>query len=330
MAGAGRNPLRSRVVRSTRAGSGAGAFDASSRTERISARGRRFVARSACNDWTCGSNARVARDVHLLFDILHLLAAGLWLGGLPAFVLLLWQARRKANPAWDAFATRATRRFSIVSILSVSALLAGGLVNSWNLLSGPRDLVTTGYGRLVALKVGLLAGMFGIAAVNKFCLTPQLPERAAMRALQRNSLAEIFLGLCVLVFVGMLGTMSPTAHIHATPEGLPPDAAFVHIHAQEAMADVTIDPGRPGSVQVAIRVMREDLSLFPVKEVRLRLEPPPLSNPALERNATELADGTWQVSGIIITEPGIWTVKVIVTPQPGETILLDAPIVIER
>ena len=76
--------------------------------------------------------------------------------------------------------------------------------------------------------------------------------------------------------------------------------------------------------------MREDLSLFPVKDVRLRLEPPPQISPALERNATELADGTWQVSGITIPEPGIWTVKVIVTPQPGETILLDAPIVIER
>lgn len=64
--------------------------------------------------------------------------------------------------------------------------------------------------------------------------------------------------------------------------------------------------------------------------MRLRLEPPTLSNLALERNAIELADGTWQVSGISITEPGIWTVKVIVTPQPGEAILLDAPIVIER
>ena len=263
----------------------------------------------------------MAGDVHLLSDMLHLLAAGAWVGGLPAFA---------GKPCVGCFRNTDTRRFSIVSILSVSALLANGLVNSWNLLSGPRDLVTTDYGRLVVLKIGLLAGMLGIAAVNKFYLTPQLPERAAMRALQRNSLAEFIPGLCVLVFVGMLGTMSPTAHTHATPEGLPPDAAFVHIHAPEAMADVTIDPGRPGSVQATIRVMREDLSLFPVKEVRLRLEPPTLSNLALERNAIELADGTWQVSGISITEPGIWTVKVIVTPQPGETILLDAPIVIER
>ena len=40
--------------------------------------------------------------------------------------------------------------------------------------------------------------------------------------------------------------------------------------------------------------------------------------------------GLWQVSGITIPEPGIWTVKVTITPQPGETILLDAPVVIER
>ena len=277
-----------------------------------------------------GATPGLTGDVHLASDMLHLLTAGAWLGSLPAFVLLLWQARRNAEPAWGAFATRATRRFSTVAILSVSVLLASGLINSWNLLGGPRDLLTTGFGRLIALKAGLFASMLATAAVNKFYLTPRLPERAAMRALQRNSLAEILLGLCVLGFVGMLGTLSPTAHTHATSQGLPADTAFVHIHALEAMADVTITPGRAGSVQTAIRVMREDFTVFPVKEVRLRLEPPTPTSPALERDALELGDGTWQISGMTIPEPGIWTVKVTITPQPGETILLDAPIVIER
>jgi putative copper export protein len=79
---------------------------------------------------------------------------------------LLWQARRTAEPAWYDFTIRATRRFSVVGILSVGALLASGLINSWNLLSGPRDLVISDYGRLVALKIGLFAAMVGIAAVN--------------------------------------------------------------------------------------------------------------------------------------------------------------------
>jgi hypothetical protein len=36
------------------------------------------------------------------------------------------------------------------------------------------------------------------------------------------------------------------------------------------------------------------------------------------------------VSGITVSEPGIWTVRVIVRPDSGEPIALDAPIVIER
>jgi putative copper resistance protein D len=275
-----------------------------------------------------GATPGLSGDIHLASDMLHLLTAGAWLGSLPAFVLLIWQAQQNPDPAWGDFAARATRRFSTVAILSVSVLLASGLVNSWNLLSSPRDLLTTDYGRLIAMKAALFALMLAIAAVNRFYLTPRLPERTAMRGLQRNSLAEILLGLCVLGFVGALGTLSPTAHTHATAE--PPDVAFVHIHAPEAMADVTIAPGRPGPVQTTIRVMREDLAVFPVKAVHLRLEPPSPTHPALEREGTDLGDGLWQVNEITIPEPGIWTVKVTVTPQPGETVLLDAPIVIER
>ena len=277
-----------------------------------------------------GATPGLTGDIHLASDMLHLLTAGAWLGSLPAYALLLWQARRNAKPAWDSFATRATQRISTVAILSVSVLLATGLVNSWNLLSGPRELLTTDYGRLIALKAGLFGSMLAIAAVNKFYLTPRLPERGAMRGLQRNSLAEILLGICVLGFVGMLGTLSPTAHVHAPSPDQRPDAAFVHIHAAEAMAELTISPGRAGSVQTTIRVMREDFTSFPVKEVHLRLEPPTPGHPALERDAAELGDGLWQVSGITFPEPGIWMVKVTVTPQPGQTILLDAPIVIER
>jgi putative copper resistance protein D len=277
-----------------------------------------------------GATPGPAGDFHLVSDMVHLLASSAWLGGLPAFALLLWRARRTAEPARYDFAIRATRRFSVVGILSVSALLASGFVNSWNLLGGPRDLVITDYGRLVAFKIGLLTAMVALAAVNRFYLTPRLPERVALRALQRNCLAEICLGLCVLLFVGILGTLPPAAHRHAAPEGIPPDAAFVHIHAPEAMADVTVDPGRAGKAGITIRVMREDFSRYAAKDVHLSLEPPTPGSQTLERDAIEQADGTWLVSGIALSEPGIWAVRVTVVPGTGGAILLDAPIVIER
>ncbi|MGA7683358.1 MAG: copper homeostasis membrane protein CopD [Pseudolabrys sp.] len=277
-----------------------------------------------------GATPGLAGDFHLLSDLTHLLAAGAWLGGLPAFAWSLWRARRTAKPAWLDFAIRVTRRFSVVGILSVGALLASGLINSWYLLGSPRDLVATDYGRLVGLKIGLFAAMVAIATVNRFYLTPRLPAVPALRTLQRNSVAEICLGLCVLLFVGMLGTLPPSAHTHSAFEGIPPAAAFVHIHGAEAMTDVMINPGHPGQADVTIRVSREDMSLFPAKDVRLVLEPPGPAGRPVEQNAVEQADQTWLVSGITVSEPGIWTVRVIVRPNSGEPIDLDAPIVIER
>jgi copper resistance protein D len=277
-----------------------------------------------------GATPGTAGDVHLVSDMMHLLAAGAWLGGLPAFAWLVWRTRRARKPAWSDFAIRSTRRFSVIGILSVGALLASGLVNSWYLLSGPGDLLSTDYGRLVAFKIGLFAAMVAIATVNRFYLTPRLPRAPALRALQRNSLAEIALGMCVLLFAGMLGTLPPAAHKHLAPEGNPPDAAFVHIHTVEAMADVMINPGRPGQPRVTIRVTREDLSHFSAKDVRLSLEPPGRGSHPVEQDAVEQTDGSWLVDGIPLAEPGIWTVRVFVTPEHGEPITLDAPIVIER
>ena len=277
-----------------------------------------------------GATPGTPGDFHLVSDMVHLLAAGAWLGSLPALVLLLTQAYRAAQPAWNNFATIATHRFSILGMFSVGGLLATGIVNSWNLLGGPRDLVATDYGRLVALKIALFASMVAIATVNRFYLTPRLPKRTALRALRRNSVAEICLGLCVLLFVGMLGTLPPAAHVHTRPAGIPPDAAFTHIHDADAMADVIIDPGRAGRADATIRVLREDFSQFPAKEVRLMLDPPKAGARAVEQTATERADGIWLVNAIEISESGIWTVRVIVTTRRGKRIVLDAPIVIER
>ena len=179
-----------------------------------------------------GATPGTAGDIHLASDIVHLLAAGAWLGGLPTLAMLLARGRLAEDPAWRGFAVRAIQRFSWLGVACVGALLASGIINSWNLLGGPRDLVASDYGRLVLLKIGLFVAMVGIAAANRFHFTPQLPSAGALRALERNSLAEIGLGLCVMLFVGALGTLSPSDHAHSTNADVPSDAAFVHIHTR--------------------------------------------------------------------------------------------------
>jgi putative copper resistance protein D len=265
-------------------------------------------------------------------DILHLLAAGAWVGALPALALLLHKARREKAGAWSKAAAAAARRFSVIGMAAVGALLITGIVNTWYALAGPRDLIATGYGRLVLLKIGLFAAMVGIAAVNRNRLTPRLPDPAAAGALQRNTCAEIALGIVVFLFVGALGTLAPPAHdhIHIPAAPVPADAAYVHVHSSEAMADVTINPGRVGAAHARLLLMREDFSIFTAKDVTFMLIPQAGSNtPAISRPAKRLPDGAWQVDGLEIGQPGVWTVKLTIEPGTGAAVVLDAPVVIE-
>ena len=201
------------------------------------------------------------------------------------------------------------------------------------MLSGPRDLIATDYGRLILLKIGLFAAMVGIAAVNRFHLTPQLAVPTAMRALQRNSLAEIGLGLCVFLFVGALGTMAPPLHdhVHIPTSRIAADAAFVHIHSTDAMADVTIEPGRAGTAHARVLLLREDFSIFTAKNIKFVLTPQaPSTATEISGNAKRLPDGAWEIDGLEIRQPGIWTIKITIDAGTEKPIVLDAPVVIDR
>jgi copper resistance protein D len=151
--------------------------------------------------------------IHLASDAIHLVAAAAWLGALWPLAVLLDRARQAADPASAAIAYQATRRFSILGMVSVAAILASGAVNTYEILGMAAFSLGTPYNRLLLAKIGLFAAMIAIAAVNRQRLTPRLADerhhRRAMRQLQLNSLAEAGLGLLILVIVAMLGRIAP-------------------------------------------------------------------------------------------------------------------------
>ena len=134
---------------------------------------------------------------------------------------LMLAATRRHNPvAWPSLVRTATDRFSNLAVVSVIALLATGIVNGVILVGSFRALLVTEYGRLLLLKIALFAVMLGLAAVNKFRLTPRLgarPDRVeeldAVRRLARNCHIELALGLATFAIVGWLGTLHPAIHL---------------------------------------------------------------------------------------------------------------------
>lgn len=169
--------------------------------------------------WTghAGSGIGELGILQLAADVLHLIAAAAWFGGLVSLALLLAAACRHDALGWAFVARAATQRFSNLGIVSVGTILATGMVNSWILVGSLHALAVTEYGRLLMLKMALFATMLLIAAVNRFWLTPRLAlsSGSAPRALRRlacNSMIEIVLGLAIFAIVGALGTMHPAIH----------------------------------------------------------------------------------------------------------------------
>jgi copper resistance protein D len=157
-------------------------------------------------------------SVHLGADVLHLIAAAAWLGALLPLALLLNAAYAKGDAFSISIARVATQRFSSLGIASVGTLVITGIVNSWILVGSVDALITTGYGRLLSLKLLLFLMMLSMAAVNRLLLTPALIEEggergnAALRNLRNNSVMEATLGLIILYLVSILGTLPPALH----------------------------------------------------------------------------------------------------------------------
>ncbi len=155
--------------------------------------------------------------LHLAADVIHLLAAGGWLGAIAALLLLL-RSSMAASPDSLRHAHGALERFSGMGTLIVGLVLATGIVNTW-LLVGPANLASLPaslYGRLLLAKVMLFLVMLVLAAANRFRLVPALEaaiaagdNRRARGAMRRSLLLEIGCAVTILALVAWLGTLEP-------------------------------------------------------------------------------------------------------------------------
>jgi putative copper resistance protein D len=165
------------------------------------------------------------RSIHLAADFLHLVAAGLWLGGLIPLAILLTYLRRSCEEPWVTAACNAGGRFSTLGIFAVGILLISGTINASFLVGGIRNLTDTPYGQLLLLKITLFAAMVCLATINRQHLLPRLCSGAeidqsipAVRRLVRSTLVELALGLGIIMIVGILGITAPAvemaSHVH--------------------------------------------------------------------------------------------------------------------
>ena len=174
--------------------------------------------------WTghASGGSGAGANVHLLSDVMHLVAAGAWVGGLVPLALLMRQVSRTAHPKAMLGCAHLLHRFSNLGALSVAILFASGLINTWYLTDHFKGLIGTEYGRLLQIKIALFLAMLCLAAINRFRLLkgvalrqdPSNIDRNALRQLQRNTSLEIALGFGAIIIAAGLGAAPPAGHVH--------------------------------------------------------------------------------------------------------------------
>ena len=184
----------------------------------------------------------------ILGDFIHLLAAGVWLGGLGLLAVVLWQWRKHA--ATEATLLRqVVWRFSAVATLAVFVLLGTGLFSSLIHLQTWALLWSTTYGWLLLLKIGLVLATLGLALRNhRLVRRPATAQSTAAWTDKRYALfarqvwSESGLGLGLMVVVALL-VQTPIPQ----PAPATPTTFFETIlHADDLAIHLQISPNQVG------------------------------------------------------------------------------------
>jgi copper resistance protein D len=146
--------------------------------------------------------------LHRTNDIVHVLAAGGWLGALLPLLPILKLLR---TDAYRRDATTALRRFSTFGHAAVALVILSGAVNTALILRRLPTDWSSPYQRLLVIKIAIVIGMTMLAVVNRYVFVPQMRRRRekAADAIRIGSMAEIALGVAAIACVAVFGMLEP-------------------------------------------------------------------------------------------------------------------------
>jgi copper transport protein len=155
---------------------------------------------------------------NVVIDLIHEVATAAWLGGLVGLaVLAIPAAWALAEPDRVRLAAAVVVRFSALALTAVALLVVTGVYRALAEVS-VSDLVDTGYGRALLVKLGLFAVLLVGGAYNRMVVHPRLEraalgldpdDRGAAAALRVSVAAELAVAAALMVSVAVLVSLAP-------------------------------------------------------------------------------------------------------------------------
>ena len=262
----------------------------------------------------------------LVLDWLHLVSGSVWIGGLIG-LLVLWRAL-PAGRRVPGLAV-AVPRFSNVAFVSVLVLLGSG---TWaTVLHMPvlAALWQTNYGKVILIKVGLLLGAVGLAAVNLLRSKPRLVDAGeqavvgepAARLLRRMVGGETALVGSAVFAAAVLSSLPPPPPSFAL-EGsalakVGPGPIATVVARDGYSLDLHVGPNRAAAPNVfAVRLTRNGRPVTG-SSVTMSFNMLDMQMPTQQYQLAEVRPGFYSRSTSALVMVGHWGLVINVTPARG-------------
>ena len=164
--------------------------------------------------WSFSGHASVSSPVGLavINDILHLVAGATWFAGIIVLAIALpdvWQGRTMSERT--RLLSEVVSRFSRMALIAIAVVAATGTINSFLNMESPGDLIDSGYGRMVVVKIGLFLAVVALGSINHLYVRKRLAAASADDAVKdpyglfRKTIAiELVAGLLLMGSTGLL------------------------------------------------------------------------------------------------------------------------------
>jgi copper transport protein len=181
-------------------------------------------------------------------DVIHVLAASVWVGGIACLLFALPAAtRRLEGPQRSRLLLATLARFSPLALACVVAIAATGVVQAYIDVRSLDGLLHTTYGALVIVKAVLLATLIALGWVNRERVIPALRRIAGTEALpgaagvaaRRTMRGELALMLVVFGVTAALVSYPPPIDAASGPFSTTATLG-------PALLEMTVEPARVG------------------------------------------------------------------------------------
>ena len=248
-------------------------------------------------------------------DVIHVLAASVWVGGIACLLVALPAGTRALQEAERTSLLLATlERFSPLALAAVVAIAVTGVVQAYIDVRSLHALLHTVYGALILAKTGLLALLIGLGWANRERVIPALrrlvgaaatPGAAGILA-RRTMRGELALMAAVLGVTAALIAYAPPVDVAGGPFS-------ANTRLGPAELEMTVEPARAGSNTIHLYLIdaRTGAQFTATKELTASATLPAKGIGPLPLHSYLAGPGHYVFSSAVLSPGGTWSIEIV-------------------